>query len=253
MYPKQKGKRHRCGVAQCYSCKELVDLSTHKCFIQPADVPVDEENEEVEDEQNKKPLDPLLVYANIEALQEPHRSFTPILLCYRHSEKESFHALRGEDCCWQFIYDLIDLTEVSDDERDRPIVVLFHNLKGFDGMFIINELYADMRTVETQLTVGAKVLSFNCGPLTFKDSLCFLSYPLADFPETFGLTELKKGFFLHEFNTHQNQNYVGRNPNLDNYDPDGMKPDKKKELEEWHKEQDSIVNVHVAMVGDCFV
>ena len=196
-------------LAECYNCKEFVDLSTHRCFNQPVDTPSDDDEEEDDDAEQhdkKKPLKPLFVYADIEALQEADRSFTPILLCYRHSEEEEFHVLRREDCCTQFLHDLDGMMEVPNDDRSRPIVVLFHNLKGFDGMFILHEMYKDMRIVETKLTVGAKVLSFQCGPVTFKDSLCFLSYPLSSsFPDTFGLTELKNGVFPHAFNTRENQ------------------------------------------------
>ena len=95
-----------------------------------------------------------------------------------------------------------------------------------------------MCTVETQLTVGAKVLSFTCGPLTFKDSLCFLKYPLSSFPNTFGNTELKKGFFPHASDTRKNQQYVGRIPELEFYDPVGKSAKEKKELEGWHADQE---------------
>jgi len=91
--------------------------------------------------------------------------------------------------------------------------------------------------VENQLTVGAKVLSFQSGPLTFKDSLCFLPMPLSSFSSTFNLTELKKGFFPHEFNTPTHQHYCEPIPALKYYDLDGMSNKKKKELETWHAEQ----------------
>ena len=81
-----------------------------------------------------------------------------------------------------------------------------------------------------QLTVGAKVLSFKSGPLKFIDSLCFLPTPLASFPSTFNLTELKKGVFSHLFNTPDHQQYVGRIPDLEFYDPDGMMAKKREEL-----------------------
>ena len=45
---------------------------------------------------------------------------------------------------------------------------------------------------------------------------------LACFPKTFGLTELKKGWFPHHFNTTANQTYVGKIPDKKFYDPDGM-------------------------------
>ena len=109
---------------------------------------------------------------------------------------------------------------MPDSDGEREILVVFLNLKGFDGMFILHcmfifQLYQQQREVVDQLTVGAKVLSFKSGPLKFIDSLCFLPMPLASFPSTFNLTELKKGFFPHLFNTPDNQQYVGRIPDLE--------------------------------------
>ena len=61
--------------------------------------------------------------------------------------------------------------------------------------------------------------------------------PLAYFPAAFNLTELKKGFFPHEFNLPQHQSYVAQIPALEFFDPDSMNEKKKKELQEWHAEQ----------------
>ena len=82
------------------------------------------------------------------------------ICCYSSSEDTTIHVLDGEDCAQQFLHDLDDLTDVPDREDQRTILVVFHNLKGFDGMFILHELYQQQRGVEDQLTVGAKVLSF---------------------------------------------------------------------------------------------
>ena len=232
-----KGKRHRCGFATCPSCKEMVDIHVHKCYIQPVvDHP---EEEDVGDGQGKKkPLPPpLLIYADIEAMQLPDRQFQPNLLCYRTSESVNIVTHKGKDCVCTFLHDLDDAAEIPDDDRQRTIITIFHNLKAFDGIFIIDELYKQQRSIENQLTVGSKVLCFQSGPLVFKDSLSFLPMPLASFAETFNLTELKKGFFPHEFNLPHHQNYMGSIPGIEFFDPDGMSEKKKKELVNWHAEQ----------------
>ena len=159
------------------------------------------------------------------------------LLCYSSSAETTIHVLNGEDFALQFLRDLDDLTDIPDSEGEREILVVFHNLKSFDGMFILHELYQQQREVTDQLTVGAKVLSFKSGPVKFIDSLCFLPMPLASFPSTFNLTELKKGFFPHLFNTPDHQQYVGRIPDLEFYDPDDMMAKKKEELTRWHADQ----------------
>ena len=184
-----------------------------------------------------EPPPPLFVYADFEAMQNAEGVFVANLLCYSSSEEATIHVLDGEGCAQQFLHDLDDLFDVQDRDDEREILVLFHNLKGFDGMFILHELYQQQREVVDQLTVGAKVLSFKSRPLKLMDSLCFLAMPLASFPSTFNLTELKKGFFPHLLNTPNHQQYVGRIPDLEFYDPDGMMAKKKGELTRWHADQ----------------
>ena len=194
-----------------------------------------------EEEEGGKP--PLFVYADIEAMTLPDRSFKPNLLCYQTSKPGStVQTLKGEDCCKEFIKVLSKLALVpagKKKKRERPVTVLFHNLKGFDGVFILKELYQDSRRVINQACMGAKVLTFKTGSITFKDSLCFLPFPLSAFPNTFGIEneELKKGYFPHAFNTPENQAYVGSIPPKQYYDPEGMKTKDKETFEKWYDEQ----------------
>ena len=58
------------------------------------------------------------------------------------------HALSGDNCIEQFINKLNDLTEVAGKEKQRDLLVMFHNLKGFDGNYIIEELYRQGIKVE---------------------------------------------------------------------------------------------------------
>ena len=250
VYGVNPSKRHRCGFAKCPSCEEYVPIATHRCFIQPVDT-----NPPAEGRRKKKdPLqDALMVYADIEAMQLGDRSFEANMLCYTTSEDEEIHCLRGSNCVSAFIGKLEELTvppaniqaegeddDEDDDDDDRLIFVIFHNLKGFDGNFLLRVLYQQCCTVETQLTIGAKVLSFKYGSITFKDSLCFLPMPLASFPKTFGITELKKGYFPHAFNIPANQSYVGRIPDEEFYEPQEMKDlEAKGEFERWHAEQEA--------------
>ena len=151
------------------------------------------------------------------------------------SEEDSpnvFHAFSGETCIQQFIDALNRLTVVGDKQRD--LFVIFHNLKGFDSNFIIEELYRQGIKVENQLTTGAKTLRFNYwymdAMITFKDSLCFLPMPLAELPETFIFVELHKGWFPHKFHTRENLTYRGRIPAREYFQPQAMKPKKTESL-----------------------
>ena len=250
-----KGKRHRCGYAKCPVCTKWVFIQDHKCYIQPV-VEKEEETEQTEEGGGcmVAPPPPLFVYADFEAMQDPEGVFVANLLCYSSSEEDTIHVLDGQDCKLQFLQELDDLADIPDGDREREIIIVFHNLKGFDGTFIIHELYNQQRHIENQITVGAKVLSFTSATLKFIDSLCFLPMPLSSFSETFNLTELKKGFFPHLFNTPSNQNYVGRIPDIEFYDPDGMMPSKKEELLRWHADQvhrNVLFNLKQEMIAYC--
>ena len=130
---------------------------THRCFIQPELDPhlcqaaLEECEEDNESDNGSDKTLPLLVYGDIETMLEEDSTFTPVLLVYRTSEDDDFHVLKGENCCKVFIRDLDDLGDLGEgheeDER-REIIILFHNLKGFDGIFILNTLHNDIRDVE---------------------------------------------------------------------------------------------------------
>ena len=234
-----KGKRHRCGYAKCPVCNNWVNINDHRCYIQPV---VDKEEEETEQTEEGggcmvAPPSPLFVYSDYEAMQDHEGVFVANLLCYSSSEEDTIHVLQGKDCTLQFLEELDELADVQGSDREREIIIVFHNFKGFDSVFILNELYRQQRDVTQKLTEGAKVLSFRSGPLLFIDSLSFLPMPLASFSATFNLTEMKKGFFPHLFNIPAHQNYVGRIPDIEFYDPDSMMPKKKEELINWHADQ----------------
>ena len=88
-----------------------------------------------------------------------------------------------------------------------------------------------------QLRNGAKLLEVKHNNVRFIDSLSFMAMPLAAFPKTFGITELKKGYFPHLFNVPEHQDYVGEIPAKDYYMPESRFPIGRKEFETWHKQQ----------------
>ena len=79
---------------------------------------------------------------------------------------------------------------MPDSDKEGEIIVVFHNLKGFDGMFILHELYQQQREVVDQLTVGAKVLSFKSGPFKF---IVFLTHAASLFSKHIQLDGIEEG------------------------------------------------------------
>ena len=250
----KKKNKHKCGWDVCHFCEKNVDLFSHKCYIQPVDpeddepkykkIPLNEVNGRtiiaLDEDENmawvEKPK-PLFVYADYEATSDEEGLQQPILICAEPENEEDTVSFYGNDCTEQFMDYLDDLT-VDEHGDERKVICIFHNFKGYDGMFVLKYLYDTHRTVEQQICIGTKVLSLSTGDITFKDSLCFLPFPLSQFPSTFGIEELTKGYFPHKFNTADNQDYEGPMPDIEEYDPQGMTEKAKKNFETWYKEKE---------------
>ena len=65
-------------------------------------------------------------------------------------------------------------------------------------------------------------MELEAAKIKFRNSLNFLPMPVKALPKTFGLTELKKGYFPHFFNLKDTQHYVGPLPRVEGYGPDSM-------------------------------
>jgi len=86
------------------------------------------------------------------------------------------------------------------------------------------------------LLKGSKILSLEFRGVKFIDSLNFLPMPLASFTKTFDLKELKKGFWCYDFNTKENQNYIGPIPPMEFYGTKFMSESKYKEFIKFYEE-----------------
>ncbi|KAJ8019115.1 hypothetical protein HOLleu_42529 [Holothuria leucospilota] len=73
--------------------------------------------------------------------------------------------------------------------------------------------------------------------MRFIDSVNFLPMPLSNMPKTFGINELKKGYFPGLFNTAENQTYIGPIPEDSFFAPNSMSSEKRKEFYEWYENE----------------
>lgn len=181
-----------------------------------------------------------LIFADIECLIDSSKTFIPILICYTRGHGKTIYHHWGTNCVTLFLETLQGWAEAEKVEKGGKLpelTIFFHNLKGFDGVLTANTLYNKNLNVTDQMGTGTKILHFKPQNLIFKDSLNFLNMPLAAFPKTFGLTELKKGFFPHKFSKLENFNYEGKIPDLKYFEPQHMDGNKKDECETWHAEQ----------------
>lgn len=175
----------------------------------------------------------MFVYFDIKAQQDTGNHIAN-LVCAETDQNNTQFAFQGKDCIQQFLHWVHTLANQEDLEK---VIVVAHNFKGYDGYFILEELYNQHVTNLQQIVNGAKILSLEIPNVKFIDSMNFFQMALSNFPKTFGIRELKKGFFPHFFNTQRNQNYVRYMPDKSYYDPDGMSPVRKEEFLKWYDEK----------------
>ena len=244
--PKNK---HKCYHVSCTNCGEFKHVD-HRCYIQPIveKPPQEQQQDPLEDplhfqfeadddgdENRGPPPPPVLNFADIECYLTKDRVFVPNWICWSSEEDGDF--VHHSDSIDEFLESLQSMTEVEDDERPRKVITFFHNMRGFDGNFILEALYDQGRSVERPLTQGAKILYFESGELIFKDSMNFFAMPLAKFPSTFNLQEIHKGFFPHSFNRQENFRYEGAYPPAADYNPDEMDSKKRAQFLTWHAQK----------------
>ena len=249
-------KHHKCGWAHCPCCKEYKNLAQHQCFLQPVPLVEDLPKKKQRGQKRKRgaaaglatvqandptfrvetteeELPPLFVYFDIEARQDQGEHVAN-LLCAELEDSDECQVFQGESCIEAMLDWVRQLTNPNDPDNRREVIVVAHNFQGYDSYFVLDELYKQ-RICPKQIVNGAKLLCMEIeGPIKFIDSMCFLQMALSDFTKAFGLTELKKGFFPHFFNTPDNQAYVGEIPAMDYYDPDSMSPERREEFMAWH-------------------
>ena len=102
------------------------------------------------------------------------------MVCAESEEKDDTHTIYGPTCTEEF-FDYLDGLVKESEDGERPVIVLFHNVKGYDGMFILQHLYQKNRDVDNQVTVGVKLLSIQSNAHCVSYLSCWLhSPPLSD-------------------------------------------------------------------------
>ena len=231
-------KNHICG-RKCRTCGVLLgEKDEHKCYIQKPKKKSEQDSEESQhnellpeqaSEHSEESQYNELLFFDFECTQEDgiHKPN----LCIVHDEAGHEKLFQGKNTCVEFCKWLF-----TKDHQD--CIVVAHNFQGYDGYFIQKYFNENCVMYEIILT-GAKIMSLTVPMFNIKfvDSLNFIPMGLAKFPQTFGMTELCKGYFPHHFNKEGNQNYVGPIPDVEYYAPNTMKPKDREAFLAWYKEQ----------------
>jgi len=97
----------------------------------------------------------------------------------------------------------------------NKIIAIAHNAKAFDLHFILNRAIL-LKWKPYLFMNGLKIMCMRMEHLVFLDSVSFLPFPLRRLLESFGLT-VAKSWYLHYFNTEENEDYIGPLPDVSYY------------------------------------
>ena len=215
--------KHSCSVEDrqwCVNCKVKVTLD-HRCFMQKGTL------KNIKDTEG-------YIFFDYESSQETSLHIPVLVIAHKYNrlgmlEEKKYFYDDGDDvntrfCEWLFTH--------------KKYLAIAHNLKGYDGVFVMNYLLNNI-TPGTEppavLNQGNKILSLLYNEVRLVDSYLFMPMPLSEFSSTFGLVE-SKGYFPHLFNTKNNQDYIGPMPPLESYGARNMSKEKRDKLTVWYEQ-----------------
>jgi hypothetical protein len=124
--------------------------------------------------------------------------------------------------------------------KNKVFIAIAHNMKSYDGFFLMDYIIKNLLPTDNPpeiLLNGSKLLVIKFMSIKIIDSINFIPMALAKMPKTFGLVELKKGYFPHFFITPDNQAYVGEYPSPSFYGAEYMSVNENETFLKWHAEQ----------------
>lgn len=129
-------------------------------------------------------------------------------------------------------------------KKKAQIVLIAHNMKGYDGRLVFQHMVQVVGHIPTDIIwQGTKIMQMKIyGKITFRDSLCHVATSLAKMPDMFGLDEkqYKKGYYPYKFNIPAHQDYVGRFPAIEYYEPNMKMPEERKKFIKWYETQKGL-------------
>lgn len=201
---------HKCGDDWCKNCDcKINNKEGHRCFMMPKKI--------------KAPTDDK-IYFDFECSQDTGRHTMNYGIAEYHNDPTpiEFHNIN------QFMEWLLV-------EDHKGFSVIAHNGRGYDFQLIMEYIYKHTIYKPVVVYAGSKIMILTIKDLNmrFVDSLNFLTMPLAAFPKTFGIKELKKGFFPHYYNTTENYYYKGKIPPMRYFGYNSFPTKKREEFIKW--------------------
>ena len=230
---------HKCDYSECNNCNKYVGKD-HKCFMKKVKAKggyctVNGKEPCKNDDSTIKKKDwcyscrtntEKYIFFDYEATQNTGTHNVNLSIAQDFDGNEYVHNSIDEFCKY-FLND-----------KYKGYTFIAHNSKGYDSHFVLKWLI-DQGIKPYCIYNGCKIMFMELPKLSirFIDSLNFLQMPLKSFPKTFGMNELKKGYFPHYFNKKCNENYVGPIPSKKHYGYNQMKPDERAKFLKWYDDR----------------
>ena len=233
-----KSKTHVCNNERwCSNCKSAVSMN-HKCYILTQN----------ERQQKKEEKFAGYIFFDYESMCV---DISNLIVC----DKICCQCLNDgecENCGIHYFYNNNSFCEWL--LKQNNYTCLAHNLKGYDGVFIMKYLTENPIPSDPCPEVimnGSKVNMIKFKGIRIIDSYNFIPMALSKFGKAFGIEELKKGYFPHKFNTPENQDYIGDFPDASFYAPEQMSTRNSVLFFEWYKNQRGIFNLQHELKTYC--
>lgn len=220
-------KRHKPCTSKCSVCMKSNISADHYCYMQQRDF---------------LPHISKVVYLDFETRQETGQHFP--VFCYLK---------------WKFDHSDTGITEIgehqigismdiTDDVGDflfskkfENSTIVAHNMRGFDGFFLIQYLITHNMKPRQVILNGTKLITCIVPHFRMRiiDSLNFLPMTLAEMPKAFNINEdgFRKGYFPLFFIHPNNFSYLGPIPDKEYFGYDAMKKKQQEEFDVWYSDQ----------------
>ncbi|XP_041361863.1 uncharacterized protein LOC121377830 [Gigantopelta aegis] len=136
----------------------------------------------------------------------------------------------------------------------KGFTAVAHNNKAYDGYFLLEHMIDQSMYPTKIIYSGSKIMYMHLErglDIRVVDSLNFLPMRLVALPKAFELSELKKGYFPHYWNTQEHQDYKGPFPEPPMYGVDSMGTKDRHNFLKWHAEQTGIFDFRQEMKDYC--
>ena len=137
------------------------------------------------------------------------------------------------------------------------MTVMAHNARAYNAYFVYNYLINNSIILQI-IFEGSKIMYCKINNqlnIRMLDSLNFLPMALCQLPKSFGLKELKKGYFPHLYNTSKHERDFDKVllylPDIHFYNVNNMRDGTRAKFMEWYENKNLPFDFHTELLSYC--